>query len=185
MPTASTKLWSLAAQTSLGVAVVSFSGAWPRNVAGLVVPMMVGAITGALLYVALAGTPRRLRAVALVSRSRLAARALLTPWKAFNEESLWRAGILVGLTQLVATPLAVALSAVLFALMHSHAAARARPVVAHTLTGGVFAGLFVLFGSVTACWAAHTVFNLCVELAADTRRVEAVRNPRRPVTERA
>jgi membrane protease YdiL (CAAX protease family) len=155
--------------------LVSVSGAWARNVDGIVIATTAGAMAGAILYVALAGTWRRLSDFSLVSISRLAARVLTTPWKAFNEESLWRAGMLAGLMHLVPLPLAIALSTMLFALLHSNAAARVRPVVAHTLTGGVFACLFVLFGSVFGCWAAHTVFNLCVQLAADSRRAQLSR----------
>jgi membrane protease YdiL (CAAX protease family) len=120
-----------------------------------------GALAGAVLFVALAGRPRRPRNRPGVA---LARAAWLSAGAAF-EELLWRGLALALLLPRLGLAGALGATSAGFAFAHRH---QGRDAV-HLVTGGVFGTAFVCAG-LAAAIAAHASYNVLVDLGVLTER---------------
>jgi membrane protease YdiL (CAAX protease family) len=136
----------LVGATAVAIAlVVSLSPPGPP----LRLPVVAAAPAGLLAGAALSLAVRR--GASAASRPSLAVLALLAV-SAANEELIWRR-VLAGELLRAGALAALAGSTVLFALAH-----RGRPGL-HLATGGLFGGLYLATGALTAAVAAHWAYN--------------------------
>jgi membrane protease YdiL (CAAX protease family) len=125
----------------------------------------IGALAGALLFCALAGTRAR-RPARERMRGLLGAAGLLLVGRASAEEVAWRGFLLGALVPPLGRAGALGLTSVAFAL--AHAGVRGRMRLVHVLTGSVFGGLYLASGRLGAAVAAHVVYNGLVVTARRT-----------------
>jgi len=124
---------------------------------GVIAAVAIGAAVGAAAFLVLARrVPPASRAVALA--------APIVAVAAACEEVIWRFAVLGGLRPAVGTPAAVVVSTVAFAAAHA-GRAKLRALVAHLVTGGAFAGVYLATNSLAAPIAAHVLYNLLVVAA--------------------
>ncbi len=153
-------LWT----TAFAAAAILGLPSWSPAIDGArALPAGLGA--GVVLFVALAGWPRRPRG----SPGATFARAgWLTAAAAF-EELVWRGLALAALLPRLGTAAALAVTSAGFALSHRH---QGRGAAVHLATGATFGAAFVCAGLAPAI-CAHATYNVLVDLG-----VRAEREPR-------
>jgi len=124
-------------------------------------PVLVGPVVGLATFAALAGRPRRPRAIDRV----VAARALWLSAGAAFEELVWRGFLLGALALRIGVSGALLASSAAFAL--AHRGRTGRPT--HLFTGLAFGSAFVCAGLVAAI-GAHAAYNVLVDLAVQAER---------------
>ena len=136
---------------------------------GVTVPLpaaeVVGVVAGLLLFRLLAGrwvSPRRVTAVLPTRLARIAVAAAL-------EEIAWRGFLLVLVGRAIGPLPALAATSVLFALAHGSVPGRSKLV--HIATGGVFGGVYLATGHLSAAIVAHAVYNGSIAVGVACRSV--------------
>jgi ABC-2 type transport system ATP-binding protein len=137
-----------------------------------------GMAAGALLFAALAG-PRVPRRPQRGVGPALAAKAGYLTVTAVGEELVWRWLLLGTISRTAGLVPALVASTAGFALVHARGQGR-RGVAVHTVTGGLFGGLFAATGEIAAPIAAHAVYNLLIAAAAAGRPAPPLVAPEPP-----
>ena len=149
-------LWAAALAAALAVGLPAF-----RPALGDRASVLIGPAVGAGMFVGLAGArPPKLHAPPIARAAWLAASAAF-------EELAWRAVALAVLAAWMGVMAALLVTSIGFAA--AHRARLGRRARVHALTGAAFGAAFVCAGLVAAI-AAHSVYNLLVDLAAGGER---------------